>query len=223
MADVTTIFDGDYLDRLVSQFDDELFQASFNVTDRPDTEQLLQLKLGSMLGYEEWVTRLTPEGLTSEGGDDGKAANRVFDRWLAYVVTAYPHKPIELRDLFLMSTSALWARRPTELRHVLRLAPISAVVDADTSGDHGWPSRVRETVSRALMLVARQVGRNDVERARRRVDELRELQRSVEGDWLSDAERPEQSALELLALYHCAQATIVIADYVLDGAFIDGR
>lgn len=220
MTDVTPIFDREYLEGLVSRFDDGAFQSSFNSQEHPDAAQLVQLKLGSMLGYEEWVSQLDAEVANLGTSDQVDEASRVFDRWLAYVVTAYPHRSIELRDLFLMSTSALWARRPTELRHVLRLDSISAIIDLAASSDQGWPSRVREAVSRALMLVARQSGREDVENARKRLNELRDLQRSVEVDWLEEAERPQQSALELLALYHCAQATIVLSDYVLDGAFV---
>lgn len=223
MTDVTPIFDGKYLDGLVSRFDDGAFQSSFNERVLPDAAQLIQLKLGSMLGYEEWVSQLGMDVAALSASNQIGAASRVFDRWLAYVTAAYPRRLIELRDLFHMSTSALWARRPTELRHVLRLDPISAVIDLSVSSDQGWPSRVRETVSRALMLVARQSGRDDVEKARRCLDELRKLQRSVEIDWLEEAERPQQSALELLALYHCAQATIVLSNYVLDGAFIGAK
>ncbi|MES0881806.1 DEAD/DEAH box helicase [Roseibium sp. SCP14] len=223
MTDVTPIFDGEYLDKLVSRFDDDVFQSSFNVTQDPDLTQLIQLKLGSMLGYEEWIADTEVGYSTVANLDDSKSASRVFDRWLAYIITAYPHRPIDLNDLFLMSTSALLARRPTELRHVLRLSPISAVIEAASSEEHGWPSQLRETVSRALMLVARQSGRVDVQEARNRIDELRALQKAVEGDWLVEAERPQQSALELLALYHCAQAAIVLADYVLDGTYVGSR
>ncbi|GGF07972.1 hypothetical protein H1W37_19735 [Stappia taiwanensis] len=207
MTDVTPIFDEEYLEGLVSHFDDSAFQSSFNNYERPDSEQLVQLKLGSMLGYEKWVSGLEPDVANLATSNQVEPASRVFDRWLAYVVTAYPHRPVELRDLFLMSTSALWARRPTELRHVLRLGPISAIIDLAASSDQGWPSRVREAVSRALMLVARQSGRGDVENARSCLNELRNLQRLAEVDWLKEAERPQQTALELLALYHCAQAT----------------
>lgn len=219
MTDVAPIFDGGYIDRLVSHFDDGVFQSSFNDSAAPDAAQLVQLKLGSMLGYEEWVSALGSNYPNPASSDQVGPASRVFDRWLAYVATAYMHRPIDLRDLFLMSTSALWARRPTELRHVLRLAPISEVIDRAGAEDLIWPSRVRDAVSRALMLVARQSGRQDVEIARGRLDELKSLQGSVESDWLGDAERPQQSALELLALYHCAQATIVLCHYVLDGTF----
>lgn len=223
MTDVTPIFDGEYLDLLVSRFDDGVFQSSFNDRATPDATQMVELKLGSMLGYEEWVSGLGATNPNTASPEQVEPASRVFDRWLAYVVSSYQYRTIELRDLFLMSTVALWARRPTELRHVLRLAEIAKVIDVSPYDTAGWPSRVREAVSRALMLVARQSGREDVENARARLDEIRALQRAVEGNWLQEAERPQQSALELLALYHCAQATIVLCHYVLDGAFVGSK
>ena len=77
--------------------------------------------------------------------------------------------------------------------------------------------RVQASVSRALILAARQADRSDIESARALLGELTALQESAEAAWLSDSGRADQAALTLLALYHAAQAAVVVVGYLLDG------
>lgn len=223
MISADSIFDKANRRRLVERVDDGVFQAGFSTSTAAEDE-LVELKLGAMVDYELWVGAIDIANAvgTSPGQPNGTdaTANDVFDQWLAYVVAASNQRKIELRDLFLASTTALWARRPTELRHVLRLSTVSAVIEAPADTTKSWPLQVQDAVSKALIMIARQSGRDDVHQARQRVEELRRLQSAMEPSLLAATGESQRSALTLLALYHAGQATIVLTDYVLSGQFI---
>lgn len=224
MTNVEDILNGEHLDRLVSNLDDGAFQAAFN-PDRPSNDAgLVELKLGAMLGYEEWITNLDFETEINAPGPSDKAdrgSERVFAQWQAYINAALRHRQIELRDVFLATAAGLWARRPMELRHLLE--KLSSVIDLQAPKIDHWPNRVQNSVSKALILIARQSERADIEGAKRGIEELRGLQKNVEENWLNETERAAQSALSLLALYHAAQATIVLTNYVLIGTYTGPR
>lgn len=223
MTSAEIIFDKDYRKRLLDRVDDGVFQSSFKSAPAA-VDELIELKLGAMVDFELWVGGIDVASAVgtspSQASGNDTTASNVFDQWLAYVVAASAQRRIELRDLFLMSSAALWARRPTELRHVLRLPIISKVLEAATDRTRSWPLQVQNAVSRALILIARQSGRDDVEKARQRIDELRLLQSEMEASLLKISGHPQRSALTLLALYHAGQATIVLTDYVLTGQVI---
>lgn len=226
MTNAESIFDKAYRQRLLERVDDGVFQASFS-TSLAVVDELIELKLGAMVDFELWVGAIdianavgTSPGQVNAGD---ATANDVFDQWLTYVVAASAQRRIELRDLFLASTVALWARRPTELRHVLRLPIISRIIEASADKTKSWPRQVQDAVSRALILIARQSGRDDIAQARQRVEELRRLQNEMEASLLGSTDQPQRSALTLLALYHAGQATIVLTDYVLSGQFIGSK
>jgi hypothetical protein len=225
MADIDSVFNVDYLSSLSAQLDNRAFQSNFNAADDVDENELVHLKLGAMLGFDAWVNgtgSAAPPTSSSFESDPADPSYRLFDQWLTYIVAAIPTRRIELRDLFLMSAAALWARRPTELRHVLRSEPLAEIVDNfSDEAQHPWPGRVQNTVSRALVLVARQSGRDDVKNASLRIEELRDLQKTVEANWIKENSQCELSALSLLSLYHSAQATIVLTDYILEGTYIN--
>jgi hypothetical protein len=226
MIDPNNILDKSNQRRLVSRIDDTVFQSTFNRSlFTADETDLIELKLGAMLEFERWITDVDSNSaiITSAEADNttDARASSVFDQWLAYVGAALGRRRIELHDLFLSSCTALWARRPTELRHLLGLPEIADIIGP--SENRSWTGRVQHSITRALILIARQSGRADIEDARRCVDELRGLQSAMERTLLDSTDRREQTALSLLALYHAAQATIVLTDYVLAGQFIGSR
>ncbi|EAV44218.1 hypothetical protein SIAM614_15505 [Stappia aggregata IAM 12614] len=226
MPEVANIIDGMYLDRLVKQLDDTAFQSAFHQVDSQDAGRLIELKLGAKIAYERWVAALAfPANVFSVSNHppyDGTL--QVFEQWHAYIVAAEGTRKIEIRDVLLATVTGLASRRQVELRHLLNTKSVTRVLEGPSKSLR-WPRRVQDTVSRALVLVARQGGKPDIESALARVQELSELQRTVEEDWLQSSERSEESALSLLGLYHAAQATIVVTNYVLTGEYrgIKGR
>lgn len=226
MIDPKSILDPTIRRRLVSRIDDTVFQSAFDSEAASANEaDLVQLKIGAMLEFERWVDQTdTNNAITAASNAEDATiveASGVFDQWLVYVMAAIGHRRIELHDLFLACCAGLWARRPTELRHMLGLSSVSEIIQKSETGN--WALQVQFEISRALILIARQSGRADVQDARRCVDTLRELQASMEKSMLDGTDRREQVALSLLALYHTAQATIVLTDFVLTGRFIGNR
>lgn len=227
MIEVSNIFDSSYLDRIVSVLDNETFQTAFGSKGTASDESLIELKLGAMLDYEDWITDLKYENnfvqsAAADSGIDDKVL-RVFEQWQAYISAALKSREIELRDIMLATVAGLWSRRPTELRHVLCSKEIRKVLDREPADVSNWPRRVRDVISKALILVARQDDRSDIENAMSYIDQLKSLQKNKELSWLDEAQKPDQSALNLLALYHAAQATVVVTQYVLTGVYSDSR
>ncbi len=224
MTSVENILDTEYRQQLLDRVDDGVFQSALTPTAAADVDELIVLKIGAMMDYEAWASGIEVGAAVSTSQESESARDDtpsdVFDQWLAYIVAASSQRRIELRDLFLASSAALWARRPTELRHVLRLPTIARVLDAGPDDTRSWPTRVQEVVSSALILIARQAGRQDIENARRRIAELRSLQGKLEQELLGQSDQPQRSALTLLALYHAGQATLVLSDYVLAGQVV---
>mgnify|MGYP006894111317 CR=1 FL=1 len=227
MTDVRDIFDGEHLNRLASALDNEAFQATITPGKISEAAGLVELKLGAMFGYEEWVTDLDFDEEINGNSQFSKTLDRksahVFDQWQAYINVAWRYRRIDLRDLMLTTAVGLWARRPTELRHLLCIDGITSVLNYQAIDSNAWPRRIQDTVSRALILIARQSGRADIENAMQYVEEIRNLQKDLEKDWLSETHNVEQSALSLLALYHTAQAAIVLTHYVLTGVYTGAR
>ncbi|MGM5028328.1 DEAD/DEAH box helicase [Tardiphaga sp. 862_B3_N4_1] len=226
MVDPNNILDPTNQRLLVDQMDDAIFQSGFGDTSAAtDDTSLIELKLGAMLEFERWVTAVEMNNIIAAPASGGSLADEqasaVFDQWLAYVLAARGSRRIELHDLFLTTCTALWARRPTELRHVLGLAQISDVIARKEDGS--WADRVRHAITRALILIARQSGRGDIASARDSVNDLRALQTTMDRAMLESTDRREQTALGLLALYHTAQVTIVLSDYVLTGQVVGDR
>jgi hypothetical protein len=221
MTDVENILSASHLDTLVSTLDDAAFQAVFDTSREPPSADLIELKVGALFGYEELLAS-TDLGSSLYGSEPRLArealdgSQRVFEQWQAYIFAAIERRAIEMRDLLLLTATGLAARRPTELRQLLGLTAIDVILN---EGDNAaaWPLRVQQTVSRALVLTARQRDRHDIEAARGLVDKLAELQAGADREWLAEAPREGQAALTLLALYHAAHATIVIVGYLLDG------
>lgn len=226
MADVANITNHTYLERLVKQLDDDAFQSAFNQVASQDAGPLIELKLGAKIAYERWASALAfPANVFSASNQppyDGTL--QVFEQWQAYINAAVGTRKVELRDILLATVTGLASRRQVELRHLLNTKIVTHVLE-DQSKAHAWPRRVQDTISRALVLAARQGGKPDIDSALARVQELSELQRTVEEDWLQTSDRSEESALSLLGLYHAAQATIVVTNYVLTGEYrgVKGR
>lgn len=221
MTDVENILNASHLDTLVSALDDAAFQAVLDVSREPPSADLIELKVGALFGYEELLAS-TDLGSNLFGSEprlvrealDG--SQRVFEQWQAYIFAAIERRTVEMRDLLLLTATGLAARRPTELRQLLGLGTIDALLKASDDST-AWPLRVQATVSRALILTARQRDRHDIEAARAMIDKLAELQAGADRNWLAEAPREDQAALTLLALYHAAHATVAIVSYLLDG------
>lgn len=228
MTDVAAIFDPAHLDSLVSVLDDGTFQSVFDVERPPAEANLVELKLGALLGYEEMLAASEFEqdvfGATPSLARTALAGSeRVFEQWQAFINAAARSQVVHPRDLLLLTATGLAARRPTELRHLLGLSPVSTVLAATFEADMPWPSRVQAAVSIALVQAARQKGRDDIEGARTRVAELSALQQSLERQWLEDGAGDDRAALTLLSLYHAAQAVVVLVTYLLNGEFRGAR
>ncbi|ANL76413.1 DEAD/DEAH box type DNA/RNA helicase protein (plasmid) [Rhizobium phaseoli] len=225
MASAENIFDTAYRRQLLARVDDGVFQAALSHAPTPTpVDELIELKVGAMVDYESWVNEIDVGAAIGTSPNISEVtASHVFDQWLAYVGAASAQRRIELRDLFLASSVALWARRPTELRHLLRLPTVSEIIEPNSDDTRSWPVKVQEIISRALILIARQSSREDVEKARRCIDDLRQLQGKMDEAILASTDQPQRSALTLLSLYHAGQATIVLTDYVLNGQFVGTR
>ncbi|HEY0013243.1 MAG TPA: DEAD/DEAH box helicase [Allosphingosinicella sp.] len=226
MTDVGNILDASHLDALVSALDDAAFQAMLDSKREPPAADLIELKIGALLGYEELLSAIDLESSLYGAAprlalEALSGSQRVFEQWQAYIVAAVERRRVEMRDLLLLTATGLAARRPTELRQLLGLDAIANVLRAPDD-DAAWPLRVQAAVSRALVLTARQRDRDDIESARAVIGELAALQAETDRAWLADAAREDQAALTLLSLYHAAQATVVIVTYLLEGG-VRGR
>lgn len=228
MTDVSKIFDASHIDHLRTVVDNDAFQSSFNRTQPDAGSNLLELKLGALLSYEEMLSALQlDQDVYAAVPRLARAAlpgsERVFEQWQAYVLVAKGANGVRLRELLLLTATGLAARRPTELRHLLNDAKIAATLSVKVNDDATWPVRVQATVSAALIIAARQSGRSDIESARVRIKELSNLQKLVEPSWLKASDDNNRASLTLLSLYHAAQAVIVLVTYLLDGEFRGSR
>jgi helicase len=227
MTDELKAFRGEAAEQLVRKFDNESFQASLDPSRAPVSEGLVELKLSAMLAYEEWLEPLALFGESSLAsfkfeGEPAATSQAAFDKWHAYLTAPSISRAISVRDLLLTAASGLAAQRQTDLRYLLGREEIAARL-TDPLDDHAqWPRRVQDTVSRALLLIVRQAFRSDLDLAQRYVTNLEKLQAEAESAWLREATHPAQTALSLLALYHCAQATSVLSRYVAEGELPPG-
>src|SRR4051812_15207117 len=104
MTDVTNILDGRHLDALVSALDDAAFQSVLDRGREPPSADLIELKIGALLGYEELLAALDLEpdlyGAAPRLAKEALAGSeRVFEQWQAYLVAALDRRRVEMRDL----------------------------------------------------------------------------------------------------------------------------
>lgn len=192
-----------------------------------------KLRVAAMLAFAQFIgdegvdTRL--RRYTSENGSSADEANAssVFAKWLGYIqATIDDNDTPPVEDLLFFVAVGLLARKPTEVRTMLRLGPIRKVLD-DVLNDttiNDWANQVRRDVSLALLYTVRQENHDDVALAGRIVIRLVERQKLIEAEWLENQVDPQRDALSLLGLYHLAQAVARMSEFLLVGSVeTDGR
>jgi len=154
-------------------------------------------------------------------------AKDVFVQWNSYLdtlveVDQYP----DIDDLTLFSFAGLLARRSNEVRDFLRRPiPRKWLDDLKAAiAELPWLEQVRSYVSSAVLFVVRQESHADVRAAKETMQQLAELQRQSEAEWLEQQNNQQREALRLLSFYHVGQAVIRTSEFLLVGSVVtDGR
>lgn len=225
MTDDLALYRGEAAEQLMQAFDNEAFQAALDPA-RPARDQgRVQLKLAAMLAYEEWLASLDLARdvfMGQTGADDGSSlvAQAAYEKWHACLAAPALQNKVSLRDLFMTVTSGLAGRRQTDVRYLLARQEHAQLLASVASTSLAWPRQVQETVTLALLLIVRQSGQSDLAHAEEHAHRLGVMQADAEGGWLAQSTHPSQTALTLLALYHCAQAVVVLTRYLADGEFV---
>lgn len=124
--------------------------------------------------------------------------------------------PNELRLAFHLAVTGLLAERAAEARLELRRFSLDGSAKPDS-----WRASVITHVFSAFVLLVRKAGGwSDVDDALRRISSLRALQQQYEDDYLnSRGQASEQTvaAVELVGLYHLAQITTIVGEYLATG------
>lgn len=158
---------------------------------------------------------------------DEATAVTAFISWDAYLVSiADTGRKPELDELAYLASMGLLARRPHEVRNILRrplvrewLATIRRSLP-----ETDWIEQVRGRISASLLHVVRQQNHEDVRSAELELQELATKQRQFEANWLSQRDSQQRDALTLLGLYHLGEAIIKLAEFLLAGSVIvNGR
>lgn len=187
-----------------------------------------------LASYHEFVRRRTAQ----DGKAYREAFRRAFDCWCALVslpsegvspsvVSGDGQKllnaelghsalPENLRCAFHLAASGLLADRTAEARLELRRFQFTSEQSAVS-----WREAVVDHVFAAFVLLVRKNnGWEDIDGALRRISELRALQQHYEDRYLDgkgDAADQTVAAIELVGLYHLAQAATLAGEYLATG------
>src|SRR5208282_321024 len=155
------------------------------------------------------------------------AALSAFSKWDGYVNAALDSfQNPALDELLFFSCVGLLARRPIEVRSLLRRPQVRAVIKAleQRPGEQDWPENVRRAIGTALLSLVQQADHKDVSHAAELMRVLAVQQGEIEGKWLTESADSSRDALELLCYYHVAQAVIRTSEFLLVGTVErDGR
>jgi helicase len=177
------------------------------------------LSLAELLGSKQ-VDDLLRQFIADQR-DEIPGALACFRKWEGYIGSiADAEDPLSVADLLCAAAAGMLARRPTEVRGMLRGDQGRAAVDAalDDQQRISWSKRVQETISLAMLLLVRQQHHEDVRLAGTVIGELAAQQKEIEAEWLADSENASREATTLLGLYHLAHAVIRLSEFLLAGS-----
>ena len=149
------------------------------------------------------------------------AVKNNFIQWNAYLSSfEEDDSSPELDDVLTFAFSGFIAKRPNEVRDLLRRETPRRWIDnfQESLRECNWPQKVRGFISLAILLIIRQEYRADIIRAGEVIQELSALQKRVEAEWLSEQSSQQRIAIILLGLYHVAQAVLRTSEFLLVGS-----
>jgi helicase len=157
--------------------------------------------------------------------ENSQEVQSAFRNWTGYINLLLDYKSdIIVDDLLSFATAGFLARRPTEVRALLQSPLLRSKLTATLEHkEPEWVKRIKSDISTALLYLIRQENHQDIEQASRLIMQLSMDQASLEPQWLSMSTSSQRNALEILGLYHIAQAVIRISEFLLVGSIQDGQ
>ena len=189
-----------------------------NTQNNDDDTQLLERVA---LAYELAAIEGLGELYRLEGGNDSlrqqaiAASFRVFDIRSLLPVPGTTHE--RLHHVFQLSALAYCGDRWSDLRHWYSENPEALAVPSVV--DVSWDKRLFYRLFHCWTRLFKKSDSYDLDRIRETIASLRDDQKTMEGPRLHN-ESPEVDraiALRLVALYHWARATEILAVYMLQG------
>lgn len=225
MAIIRDIHDSREVYDLLYKVDSHRLARELGADDRQARGKSPRLRVAAVLSLAELVATKQVDGLLrqfiADQRDEVPGAVASFRKWVGYIGSVVESGDvISVADLICAAAAGMLARRPTEVRGILRGGEARAAVD-DALEDRRkapWSQRVRENISLAILLLVRQGNHEDVQRANAVISELAAQQKEIEAEWLANREDPSQEATTLLGLYHLAHAVIRLSEFLLTGA-----
>lgn len=205
-------------ERLVERAIGQHIEFSFteNATDDDLIRRVsLAYEMAAIEGLDQLVRTTNPDTKLSE--QSGAAAYCVFDmRRLLPVPEAAAERVYHILHL---SALAYCGDRWSDLRRWYR--EHSEALVSPSVADCPWDTRLLYRLFECWVRLFRKNGWNDLDQIHEIIAGLREDQKTYESGLLNtDAPKGEvaQTALRLVALYHWAKATEVLAEYMLQGS-----
>lgn len=155
--------------------------------------------------------------------NDKKNILQIYEKWEGLITfLKQSSSQIEIEDFFGYSTISMLAKKQTQLRSFLKNKSIRILLDNVymKSKNLLWYDRVKSTISYSLLLLLRQENHNDVLEVKNIIDELANLQKEFEPHYLETVENSGKQIAALIALYHLADITIQMSQFLLVGSFI---
>ena len=144
---------------------------SENMHAAPQLRVAATLALVELIGEESVDDFLRQASASNDNASPNQRQLETFEKWTGYIDALLDaNETPTLEDLLLFSCSGFLARRPTEVRSILRSGVIRRILDdgLNSTMDFPWPDRVRSNIGTALLLLVRQGNHEDVYRQVRR-------------------------------------------------------
>lgn len=151
-----------------------------------------------------------------------------FRDWNGYLEAALDgnNPGIDHTDLLIFAFLGFFAKKPTQVRDLLRRQQSRALLDSIRMRalDLSWIDRVQANITHSILLTLIQESHDDLILANRIISELVDDQREFEANWLETQSNKARESLQLLGLYHLAQATTRTAEFIKTGSVaVDGK
>ncbi|MEW5929617.1 MAG: DEAD/DEAH box helicase [Gemmatimonadota bacterium] len=225
MSTIERIHDSQEVHDLLYQIDTTRLARELGARREQAKPKTSRLRVAAVLSLAELIASKQVDGLlrqfVSEPRDEVVGAMASFRKWAGYIgSTIEAGDQINIPDLLCAAAAGMLARRPTEVRGILRGKEAREAVNAalENEGEVAWSERVRTNVSLALLLLVRQQHHGDVQYAGRVIDDLATHQKEIEAEWLSGHDDSSREATTLLGLYHLAHAVIRLSEFLLTGS-----
>ncbi|MCY4233756.1 MAG: DEAD/DEAH box helicase [Bacteroidetes bacterium] len=190
------------------------FSFSANENDKILIDQVaLALELAAIEGLDE-LSQSFPDNIQLR--DQATAASfRLFDIWRLQPVPSQLSK--RLFFVLQLSSIAYCGDRWNDLRRWYKKNKDSLTVPS--VAEQPWDRRILYRLFDCWVRLFRKDGWDDLDRVREIIADLRQDQKSFERDCLQNGSDIENKAmaLRLIALYHWATATEILAKYMLQG------